>query len=48
MLDIYEKMPIVIPLDITEDVVKSVVWKLLGSLGPGGTNSETLQGWILN
>ena len=30
-----------------EDVVKFVALKLLGSSGPGGTDSESLQGWLL-
>ena len=34
-------------MDITEDVVKLVAQKLLGSLIPGGTYLEALQGWIL-
>ena len=38
---------VLIPLDITEDVVKLVAWKFLGSTGPEGTDSEALQGWIL-
>ena len=34
-------------MDITEDEVKLVTWKLSGSLGSGGTESEALQGWLL-
>ena len=34
-------------MDITEDVVKSVARKLLGSSGPSGTDSEALQRWLL-
>ena len=30
-----------------EEAVKSVAWKVSGSYGPGGTDSESLQGWIL-
>ena len=44
MLESYEEMPIFIPLNITEDLVESVVQKLLGRAGPGGTDSEDLQG----
>ena len=40
-------MPIFIPVDITEYVVKSVARKLLVSLGPGYTDLEALQGWFL-
>ena len=34
-------------MDITEDVVNLVAQKLLGSSGPGGTDLEALQGWLL-
>ena len=40
-------MSILIPVDITEDVVQLVAMKRLGGLGPGGTNPEALYGWIL-
>ena len=46
-LEAYNKMPIFIPMGITEDVVKSVVRKLSGISGPGGMDSEALQGWLL-
>ena len=36
-----------ISMDITEDVVKLVTWKILGIWGPGGTDLESLQGWVL-
>ena len=36
-----------IPVDITEEAVKSVTKILLESYGPGGTYSEALQGWLL-
>ena len=42
-LETYNETPILIPVDITEDVIKLVVRKLLGSLCPGGTDSEALQ-----
>ena len=41
-------MPIFIHVDIMEDVIESFAQKLSGSLGPGGTYSEALQGWLLN
>ena len=34
-------------IDVTEDLVKSVTKKLSGSLGPRGKNYKALQGWIL-
>ena len=34
-------------MDITEDVVKSVVRKIPGRSGSGGTDSEALHGWLL-
>ena len=46
-LEAYEKNAYFIPVDITEDVVELVARKLLGSLGPGGTDSEGLHGWVL-
>ena len=36
-----------IPMDIAENVVKSVERKLFGSSGPGGMDSKALQGWLL-
>ena len=45
-LEVYKKTPIFIPAEITQDVVKQVTRKLLGSLGPGGTDSEALQRWL--
>ena len=38
-LESYQKMPIFIPVKITEDVVKLVTRKISGSFGPGGTKS---------
>ena len=46
-LEEYEEIPVFIPVDITEDVVKLVTQKLLGSASPGDTDLEALQGWIL-
>ena len=46
-LEAYDKTPIFIPVEIMEDAVGSFVRKLLGGLGPVGTDSEALQGWIL-
>ena len=46
-LEVYKKMPVFIPVDITEDVVELVARRLSGSLGHGGTESEALQVWLL-
>ena len=40
-------MHIFIPVYITEDVVESAAQKLSGGSGPGYTDSEALQGWLL-
>ena len=48
MLLAYKETPVIITMDIKADVVESVAWKRLGSTGPGGTESEDLQGWLLN
>ena len=40
-------MPIFIPVNITEEAVESVAQKLLGGSGPGGMDSEALQGWLM-
>ena len=37
-LEVYNKAPIFIPVDITEDVLKLVVHKLLGSSDTGSMN----------
>ena len=47
ILEYYNKTPILIPMEIMEDVVKSVAHILSGSLGPGSTDSEALQTGIL-
>ena len=46
-LEAYDEMPIFIPVEIMEDVVKLVARNLLGSLGPICTDLEALQGLIL-
>ena len=46
-LETYNKTPIFIPVNITEDAVESVAQKKLGASGPGGTESEALHGWLL-
>ena len=46
-LETYEETPIFIPVNVTEEDVESVVRKRLGRSGPGGTDSEALQGWLL-
>ena len=47
MLEVYDKTPIFIPVDITEDLVESVTRKIKGDLGPVGNTSEALQVWLL-
>ena len=46
-LETYEETHISIPVNITEEAVESVARKISGSSGPGGTDSEALQGWLL-
>ena len=41
-LESYEEKPVIIPVYMTEDVVKSVAQKRSGSTGPGGTESDYL------
>ena len=43
----YAKIPTLIPIDVTEDVVESVTRKISGSSVPGGTDYEALHGWLL-
>ena len=43
----YEKRPIFIPIDTTENAVKLVAPFFSGISGLGGTYSEALQEWIL-
>ena len=38
MLEAYEKKPVFILVDITEDVVNLVAWKLSGRAEPGRTD----------
>ena len=46
-LEVYDETPIFSPVHIKEEVVESFMRKLSGSSGPGGTDSEALQGWLL-
>ena len=46
-LETYKEAPIFIPIDITEEAVESVAENNSGSSGPGGTDSEALQEWII-
>ena len=46
-LETYKEMPICIPVDITEEDVESVAPMFSRSSGPGGTDSEALQGWLM-
>ena len=47
LLEMYDKRPIFISVDITEDTFELVPQTLLVSSGPRGTYSKSLQGWIL-
>ena len=47
-LDSYPNRPLELtPVDITDDRVTAVVGRLLGRAGPGGTDSVSLQHWLL-
>ena len=47
-LDAYPgKPPEMVPVDITGDVVSAVAGRLSGGAGPGGTDSISLQHWLL-
>ena len=46
-LEAYKETPVFILLYIMEDAVLLVVWKLSGSKGPNGADSEPLQLWLL-
>ena len=47
MLKHYDVVSEFVPLDITEDTVKSIFGKLTGAAGPGGINAVGLQKWLL-
>ena len=47
-LDAYPGPPSeMVPVDITDDVVSAVAGRLSGGAGPGGTDSISLQHWLL-
>ena len=47
-LDAYPvKPPEMVPVDITDNVVSAVAGRLSGGAGPGGTDSISLQHWLL-
>ena len=46
-LETHEETPIFIPVNITEKDVESIAQELLGISGPGGTDSEALQVWLM-
>ena len=41
------KPPEMVPVDIMDDVVSSVIGRLSGGAGPGGTDSISIQHWLL-
>ena len=47
-LDCYKgRPPELTPVDITEDTVTAVAGRISGGAGPGGTDSVSLQHWLL-
>ena len=46
-LETYNETTIFIPVDIMEEAFESVAHRLSGISGPGGTEYEAIQGWIL-
>ena len=47
-LDVYSKNPPeMVPVDITDNVMSEVAGRLLGGAGTGGTDSVSLQHWLL-
>ena len=50
-LDSYPNLPLeLVPVDITDNTLTEVAWKLLGRgrAGPGGTDSVSLDHWLLS
>ena len=48
ILDLYpDRPPELSPVDITNDMVTAVTGRLSGGAGPGGTDSVSLQHWLL-
>ncbi len=43
----YEILPDFVDLDVTEDTVEQVARRLSGSAGPGGSDAQALQHWLL-
>jgi hypothetical protein len=43
----YDTLPDFVDLDITEDVVEQVARRLSGSAGPGGSDAQAIQHWLL-
>jgi hypothetical protein len=46
-LEDYEETPDFVDLDITEEVVKQIARRLFGSAGPGGSDAQSIQHWLL-
>ena len=46
-IKMYDQTSNFIPVNIAKDAVKLVTQNLLGSSGPGSTDSEYLQVWLL-
>ena len=43
----YDTLPDSVEIDITADTVESMARRLIGSAGPGGTDTSDLQHWLL-
>jgi hypothetical protein len=45
-LEEYETVPDFVDLDVAEEVIKKVAWRLSGSAGPG-LDAQVIQQWLL-
>eukprot|EP00957_Ditylum_brightwellii_P076740 5833228-Ditylum_brightwellii.AAC.1 len=44
----YETVPAILQLDVTQDVVMQVAARMQGAAGPSGVNFIAWQGWLLH
>ena len=47
VLEHYDVVPELVPLDVTEDTVELISGQLTGAAGPGGIDATGLQQWLL-